>query len=89
MTQWLKLRSYLAAEDLLASYYRILDWAAEVTMEIRTGTRIGGGGDDELSMIDDRALFFSFLSFFSSFPFLPFLFLRRQRNRITNGIGGS
>lgn len=47
MIQWLISRNYLAAGDLLASYYRTLDWAVEVMMETGTGTEIGGGADDD------------------------------------------
>ena len=39
-------------------------------MEIGTGTGIGGGGDDDFIVCDDRA---QFLFFPLLFPFSPFL----------------
>ena len=48
MTQWLILRNYSAAADLLAGCYRILELAVGVMVEMGTGIGIGAGGGDDL-----------------------------------------
>ena len=80
MIPWLILKNCLAAGDLLADYYRILDWAAGVMMEIGMGTGIDGGRDDDFITCEDRAQ--------PPFPFPFSPFFATRRNRITRWTRG-